>query len=1444
MFKNSTRTVIAGLAALMMANATPATAQFKFNAVVSFPSESAGVYGFTTGEYNPVQIKRNVYASGGGIAYSDGCYYGVRMETLMGITAVAQTSYKMSTWEVDENYTGQITDVATAVAYNPDYGTAYGCYFNEDGETFRFCSVNVPYWGKTKIADLAKAWGACAINDKGVLYAIDEDGILGTVNTDNGVLTPIGDTGLKTEWITGGIIDTETGEMLYAIKNSSEAALYSVNLSTAKATKLYDLANEEQLGGFFVPAATYEAKAPGAAYSAPAPSFSNGSLTGTVRISGPSACVDGSAGSGDITYHLYANGKEIATGTRTYGSYSYTTVNVELPAEGTYCFAVSFSNEAGEGPRKYSDVKYIGFDTPKAPASVSVTYADGAATIKWGSVSSGIHSGGTIDRANLIYRVTRWPEGVVVSPADQKTTTLTDQIAIPENRTAYWYTVEAVTGDKVSAPAKSSSFELGPIEPAYATDFANATDYIGYASLSPDGKQWQYNNSYKCAYVSTAAKPADNWLILPVMRLKGGNSYEFSMSAHTYSSSYTEQFEVKFGTAPTVEALTGPVIETTTVTGTTPTAFTGNLTPAEDGLYYVAIHATTPTNGGYLYVDGISVAAGISDRAPAAVSNLTVTADATGAHIVTASFTTPSATIGAAALDAITRIDLLCDGKVVNSITDNIDLGAEMSIADNAAPAGNHTYSVICHNTAGTGTEAKADVFVGFSAPVATDLVTMTEPTRGHVVATWAPVTKDSDGRTLTGADVKYNVYEYLAGDIYPIAEGVEGTTYEYDAFAEFPDFDDQRFIQTIVEAVTEGGTSKKVPSAMTPVGKPYMAPWSESFANCSVNSIFANEKIKGDDVWQMVAADDFGTTPADNDGGMMYFEAYGRGACGLITGKIDLGDLISPAFIFQVYNYQSSSPNENLITVDINAGDGYVNAFSSTVMECGTPGEWNKVTVPLDEYAGRTVQIRISAANNTFGFTHIDDLRVTSVASYNLGVLAVNAPKSVQRNTDFEITVDIENIGIERALGYKVNLLRNDELVDTKSGQPLNAEAVATFTFTDNVGAHADEKLVYTAEIEYGPDMFPGDNTASVTVLARTSALPTVTDLDGKAENGTVSLTWSQPADLSIGALETETFDAPSISWATQVPDWTFYDVDGGTIGGIGNKQLPVSGRQSFFVFDNTLPALQNGNISSFNAHSGNQFLCSMYSRKGSSYIQSDDWAVSPELTGEPQVVTLYATSFPSDPDQPQYLETFQLLSSTTGNKPADFTLIEEFANIPAQWRQYSAYLPEGTRYFAIRCISQDQYMLFVDDVTFAAKNGNTTAVNLQGYNVYRNGTRLNDEPVTTPTFTDSTVDNKSVYDYTVTGVYAEGESNLSNKVTVDTNGSGIGSIGTSAVTITAVDGAVIVTGADGLSVEVFTADGKTATRAEGTAHTVISLTEGFYIVKAGTTVAKVIVK
>ena len=1442
----STRLAAFALSSVLFAGS--ATAEIKFNAVVSSPTPNAGVYTFSTDSYSPKLIKNNVFASGGGLAHDDGSYYAVRMETVMGLTAVEQRSYNMSTWEPEDTYSGSIEDVATASTYDQDFGLGYGCYFNPDGQTFRFCSLRVPYFGKTKIADLQKPWAACAFDSNGVLYALDEDGDLFTVDTTNGVMTLVGSTGLSTEWITGGMIDKESNTMIFASKSDDTATLYSIDLKTAKATKLYDLVNAEQLNGFFAVPKEYAANVPGASSNSLSLSVSGTNLNGTLAFYPPRYANDGSAKDGALTYHIYDNGKEILTGQTEYKG-SRTSVPFEVKDAGYHRFAISFSDDNGEGPKKYADVKYLGLDTPKAPASITYSYADGNVTVRWGGVSSGLHDG-TIDRTNLVYRLTRWPEGKVVTPDDQKTTSFVDEIPMPATRTAYWYTVEAITGDLVSPKATSTQFELGPIAPPYHTDFNLSSDFFGYSTLNngSDTKKWEWNSD-KCARVSTSAKPADNYLLLPVLKLKAGQSYEFTLEARAYSSTYTEEFEVVAGKTPTVEGLTETIIAKTSISGNEFKPFSGTITALEDGDYYVAIHATTATNGGYLYVNSIDIASGVSELAPGAVTDLKATADPSGNHSVTLTFKTPVVTLGDQALSEISKVEIYRDGEFLATITENVAPGTEVSYTDSKDLAGGlHSYSAVAHNTYGAGSEVKTDVFVGFSAPKNVESVTMTEPANGHVLATWPAVTQDTEGRALTEKDVKYNVYMYLAGETYLVKKGVTETRIEYDPFAEFGGFDGQRFVQTIVEAETEGGVSKMVPSLQTPVGTPYSTPWAESFADCTIESIFANQIISGSDRWVLAPSSDFGFEPADGDKGMMYFEGYGRAACALLTGKIDLGDMISPAFVFKTYHFamSSGSPNENLLEVEIRTDGDFTNVLTTTLDALGNPGTWEKVTIPLDDYAGQVIQIRIAMSNNTCAFSALDDMKVTSVAPFNLTLRSVSAPLTVNPNEEFTITAEVENMGTDRALGWDATLLLDGEPVETVSGKALEPEAKTTLTFNQTLSVLEVGTHDYTVEIEYGADMYMGDNTKDVKVEVRSNSLPVPANLQPVADNvnNAVVLTWDAPEAMKAAVAKTENFDEPSLSWATAVTGWKFIDNDKGVIGSIGSKQLPVTGQQSFFVFDNTLPALQVGNVSAFAAHSGTQYLCSMYSTKAGRGIANDDWAISPELTGEPQVVSLWASSFPCDPDQPQYYETFQLLYSTTGTDIADFTLIEEFRNIPAQWKEYTAYVPEGARYFAIRCVSDYQYMLFVDDVKFMAKGGETETINVNGYNVYRNGKKLNSELVATPAYTDKTVDMKGKYTYRVTGVFDKGESLASNEAFIDLEQTGAESITASSVTISAVKGGVQVSGAVGETISIFTLEGSLVSQTEGTGSDTVALPAGVYAVKVGTKTAKLLVK
>ena len=68
---------------------------------------------------------------------------------------------------------------------------------------------------------------------------------------------------------------------------------------------------------------------------------------------------------------------------------------------------------------------------------------------------------------------------------------------------------------------------------------------------------------------------------------------------------------------------------------------------------------------------------------------------------------------------------------------------------------------------------------------------------------------------------------------------------------------------------------------------------------------------------------------------------------------------------------------------------------------------------------------------------------------------------------------------------------------------------------------------------------------------------------------------------------------------------------------------------------------------------------------------------------------------------------------------------------------------------------------------MTYNRYDGATDGASLLGYNVYRDGEKLNAEPVTANSYTDAVSDSKT-HKYKVTAVYDEGESNFSEELSV----------------------------------------------------------------------------
>lgn len=187
----------------------------------------------------------------------------------------------------------------------------------------------------------------------------------------------------------------------------------------------------------------------------------------------------------------------------------------------------------------------------------------------------------------------------------------------------------------------------------------------------------------------------------------------------------------------------------------------------------------------------------------------------------------------------------------------------------------------------------------------------------------------------------------------------------------------------------------------------------------------------------------------------------------------------------------------------------------------------------------------------------------------------------------------------------------------------------------------------------------------------------------------------------LTAQAQTTEDFESGT-PFASTFGEWTFVDADNSDISMLLNIDFSTlidngSKKQSFWLMAPNDERLSGKEF--VQPHSGNLYLTQMVcATDWNTYetAQCDDWAISPELSGNAQTIKFWARGFDAE-----WGETFQVLCSTTNKETASFTQIGADYETTG-WKEYSVELPAGAKYFAIRCTSWDVAMFMFDDVTY----------------------------------------------------------------------------------------------------------------------------------------------
>ena len=1161
--------------------------------------------------------------------------------------------------------------------------------------------------------------------------------------------------------------------------------------------------------------------------------FTEPSLTGTVTFDTPSTTFGGTASQGELTYTLLINGETYATGSSSYSS--TVSIPVEIASSSECTFGVYLTNSAGDCPTVEQTV-YIGYDSPEATASVEAAWSDGFFTVVWNKVTESAH-GGYMDTDSLTYTLTRYPDETIVATG-LTDTTYTDAVAAAE-AVYYHYTVAAVAEGMSSQATESNEVGVGyftpPFEPTFSSEEETIVGMFTIYDANSDGRTWQYKSKNSFYSRNNTANAADDWLITPGLNLENGKTYKLTYRAWGQNSTKVVTYEVKYGTAPTIASMTEALVDTTDRSGNITTEeFEAYITPDSSGVYYVGFHNISAKSTTDLYVGYIVVAAGVTLEVPDSVTSLIVTPDNTtrDPHC-TISFVAPTQGYLGGTLESLTKIEVFRGDDVVHTV-ESPSPGDTISLEDTASATGTYTYTVIPYNSYGAGREASQNIYLGINVTTAVTALHVSEPDQdGKVTFTWEAPTTDIAGYPTNPEFITYTIEKVGEQSNTTIVSKTSDTTYTYQAISSTAT---QQFMQWTIYAITDGGTSESFTTDNLPTGTPYPMPFKESFPNGeTTQEMMVQAHAGGSSTWYTYTDDDLGLSAYDGDNGFAAMRgAYKYYCAGLYSGKVAItGD--NPALSF--YAYRISEDSRDVFEIYARTGDDDWTLLDSLAMEdFGSNLGWKRLTYFLNDYAGQSLQFRFDATTYTKVYHPIDLIEVKEMPADNLAIDGIVCPTGVEPNEEFSLDVTVRNIGRNKAQDYTVALYRDGELYATATGEELAVGERAVIAFDETITVVAADSIEYYATVTYAADGDTSDNTSDTyTIAFNQYDYPTVSDLTGQITSDGAVLSWSTP-DISGVVPDRVTDDFESYdSWASQAGNWTFEDLDKSGVLALYNITYPDAKYDgipkwntlsSFWIMDWSYDGMSN-----FKGNSGSKCLISLGRYDDG---QVDDWAISEELYGGEQEITFWARSYNN-----YYPEKVSVLYSTTDTSLENFTTVETFDSLSTVGTTFSATIPDGSKYFALRSCAINGQALLIDDVSYIPNA--VSGIAIEGYNVYRDGSRINGETVTETTYTDASFSGSA--QYVVSVVYNYGESQPSNAVYVDESGV-IAIANASDVSIRGTGGCIVITGAAGLPVAVGSVDGRLLYCGTGSAVTIVPAQPGIYVARAGSATAKVVVR
>lgn len=1381
-----------------------------------------GVYSFSVPSMAKEVLKQssNINANGGGAFYNDRFHF-VHFTQLYGAIFASYYEYDVNTWRVVKY--DDLRDnamIAVSATYDQTSGKVYGCFYTSDLKGLTIGTVDYDKAEREVLCPTDLTFLVMAADKYGRLFGIDRNADLYRIDKKTGAQTKIGNTGVTIgAYYQSAAFDFKTNKLYWASASDSEEnnVLYEVNVNTGQATEIKEFPDNEQLVCLYIPQ-TVDKKAPQVVSDIEL-NFTDASTTGAVKFKLPTKAVDNSALSENLEYFILVDGDTLKTGTAAPGAIVNENVTV---VGGQTPFVIFVKNNAGESKRTV-EKKWIGRDIPLQPEGIKLTLdTKSKVTLTWTAPTKG-KNGGYVNPSDLRYKIVRYPDEVVVANSHIGTT-FSEEIT-PQTLTAYYYKVSAVNEGYTGEEIVSNKVLVGdPLEAPYVEEFDGqpAFDLFTVFDANKDGRTWVMNKVDNMVYNQfNTVRDADDWLISPPIHLNNDRQYFFSFVVQSTNKLNTERISASLGNGTVINDSYKVIVPDTLFHGPDAVTLSTLVSVEKDSIYNFAFHATSPSNQGYLFLHKITVTEGPRYSAPDSITDYTLTAGAEGDLSAELKFRTPTKDLKGKDVGTLTKVEILRNGKLIHTI-ENPAKGAMLTYKDNSDDIANgiNTYSVVVSNASGAGRVVVRDVYIGYDLPRAPQNIKLVDNFDGTALLSWdSPGIKGVNDGYVDESELTYNVFSVQGESVSTFRTGVTERSLD---ITDVPQTGEQSLFYFLLKASSSVGESKIGRSPWIIAGSPYTLPFHEGFPDGNIENGFWTRGKDGKNNIEIV-----NETSSDNDGGCLKFLAdKGGESASISSGKIDLAQANNPSLLF---SYYAVPGKDNVIEIEISK-DGKDPQVVSTINYKDLEGDegWRIKKVDLNNFKGsRFIILTLRGIDNNQKATAIliDDINIRNVFDYNLDARLV-APKQVTAGQSAQCLVTVRNIGDKVADDYTIDLYANNKIVATLRGEILAPEASKTFTMLYKSKVTDPEVSKLKAVVVFDKDMDKTDNTSqTLDINLKASDLPAINDLTGHVDEAEdiVTLTWTAP-DTKISE-KTEDFEGFKAFEIKDLSPWTMEGDRERKTCVWEDFTFPHAGEPFPFIVFNPSEITEYDLSRWCTPHSGKQFLASItnYSAMG-----NNGWLISPSLSGKKQTIRFWAKSF----DGYESIEV--RCSKTTADTASLNNVLMTENKIRNKWKEYQVELPEGTKYFAIRVTSKFQQMLMLDDITYESGVGT-----IIGFNIYRDGQNIATVDAQTTIFKDNTAD-KGNHNYTVTVIYDEGESRMSNSVSAVTS---LKDNAKAETIVRTIPGHIVISNSSGQEVAVFAANGKQVFSGSGQQNLLIPMMRNTYVVKVGNKVYNVLV-